>query len=80
MATLAHPQPAPYPTLRRRTALPAGTFRTAVLSAMAVVAGALVISLLMTVSMLLAGTSARWDTAPLAEPVPQPSAAQGFDL
>jgi hypothetical protein len=80
MAALAHPQSAPYPTLRRGAALPVRPYRTAVLTAMAVVAGALVISLLMTVSMLMAGTSARWDTAPLAEPVPQPSAAQGFDL
>jgi hypothetical protein len=80
MSAAAQSHSTPYPTLHRRAGQLGSTHRTAILTTLAVVAGALLISVLMTVAMLLAGPPRVWDGAPLPEPVAQPSAAQGLDL
>jgi hypothetical protein len=79
MSAAAQPHSTPYPTLQRRAPRPGAAHRTAILTTLAVVAGALLISVLMTFSMLLLTQPRAWDAAPLAQAVPQPSAAQGLD-
>jgi hypothetical protein len=80
MAAAAQPHSTPYLTPRRGASLPGATYRTAVLTTLFVLAGALLISIMMTVAMLLAGPPRTWDGAPLSQPLPQPSAAYGLDL
>jgi hypothetical protein len=80
MAVAAQPQSADYPMLRPRPSSRGATYRTAVLTTVAVIVGALVISGLLTISMVLAEPPRAWDSAPLSQPLPQPSAAYGLDL
>lgn len=79
MAALAHPQPVRYTAVRGDATHRGGTLRAAVLTTMAVAAGALAISVLMTLSIVLAGPLPSSDAAPQPHPLPQPSAVQGVD-
>jgi hypothetical protein len=77
MAAIAQPHSTtalPVPSATHRNGL-----HTAVLATVATLVGALILSILMALSVMFAGPSRLIDTAPLAEPVPQPSAAYGLD-
>jgi hypothetical protein len=65
---------------RQREQHPGGTWRTALLTTIAVFVGAVVISVLMALSILLTTPAPGWDVAPMAQPVPHPSAESGLDL
>jgi hypothetical protein len=80
MATAVHPRSVGYPTAPARSRLDGGTLRTITLTSLAVVIGALMISALMALSILLTSPAPWWDMAPMAQPMPQPSAAAGLDL
>ena len=56
-----------------------GSLRTALLTTAAVIAGTIVIATVMVASMLLVDPTLVYDTAPLAQPLPQPTAEAGLD-
>ena len=83
MATALHPHTAAgHPALRtsQREQQPAGTWRMALLTTAAVFVGAVLISVLMALSILLTNPAPGWDMAPMAQPMPHPSAEAGLDL
>ena len=52
----------------------------ALLTTAAVFVGAVLISVLMALSILLTNPAPGWDMAPMAQPMPHPSAEAGLDL
>ncbi len=68
------------PIVRRSEPTRGGAFRTAFQTSVAVVVGALLISVLMVASILLVGPATLSNPGPMPEPVPQPSPAAGLDL
>jgi chorismate synthase len=79
MAALAHPQPVRYTAVRGDATHRGGTLRAAVLTTLVVAAGALAISVLMTLSIVLAGPLPSSGGVPQPQPLPQPSAIHGLD-
>ena len=78
---LRHPHiAAGRPVVRRSAPTRAGSFRTAVQASLAVLVGALLVSVLMVASILLVGPATMSNRGPMPEPVPQPSAGAGLDL
>jgi hypothetical protein len=57
-----------------------GVFRTAFQTSVAILVGALVISVLMVASILLVGPASLSNPGPMPEPVPLPTAEAGLDL
>ena len=77
---LRHPHiAAGRPVVRRSEPTRAGG-RTALQASLAVLVGALLVSVLMVASILLVGPATMSNTGPMPDPVPQPSAAAGLDL
>jgi hypothetical protein len=68
------------PVVRRSEPTRAGGFRTALQASLAVLIGALLVSVLMVASILLVGPATISNQGPMPEPAPQPSAAAGLDL
>jgi hypothetical protein len=72
------------PTSTAALAMPQSSYRnslhTAVVAAAATFMGALLVSALMALSIVLAGPLSASDGAPSSQPVPQPTAAQGLGL
>lgn len=66
--------------VRRSQPTRAGGFRTALQASLAVLVGALLVSVLMVASILLVGPATSSNQGPMPEPAPQPSAAAGLDL
>lgn len=78
MAAIAQPSATaalPLPRVIHRNGL-----HTVVVTAAATFAGAMVVSALMALSILLAGPLTNDDAAPSSQPLPQPSAVQAPDL
>ena len=81
MAAALRPHSATGHPAMRPSELPrGGTLRIAFLTSVAVLVGALAISVLMVLSILLTTPAPGWDMAPMAQPMPQPSAEAGLDL
>jgi hypothetical protein len=77
---LRHPRiAAGHPVARRTEPTRAGAFQTALQASVAVLIGALLISVLMVASILLAGPASTSNPGPMPEPAPQPIAAAGLD-
>ena len=80
MATALHPRSAGYSITPERSRHDGGTLRVVTLTSLAVVIGALAISILMVLSILLTGPVNWSDTEPMPQPMPQPSAVAALDL
>jgi hypothetical protein len=79
MAALAHPQSVRYTAVGGAATHRDETLRQALLTTLIVAAGALAISVLMTLSIVLAGPLPSPGGAPQPHPMPQPSAVHGLD-
>jgi len=81
MAAALRPHSATGHPAMRPSELPrGGTLRIAFLTSVAVLVGALAISALMTISILMSGQVTWSDAGPMPPPMPQPSAEAGLDL
>jgi hypothetical protein len=67
------------PVARRSDPARTGTLQTALQASVAVLIGALLISVLMVASILLAGPATTSNPGPMPEPAPRPIAAAGLD-
>jgi hypothetical protein len=80
MTTAVHLRSAGHSPAAEKSRADGGTLRMVTLTSLVVVVGALAISTLMALSILLTGP-VNWSYAePMPQPMPQPSAAAGLDL
>ena len=78
---LRHPHiAAGHPVARQSQPTPLRGLRTALQASVAVLIGALVISVLMVASILLTGPATTSNPGPMPEPAPRPIAAASLDL